>query len=463
MGLLRFDGCQQGGASMTSPLPLTTIEECLYWQDRPAYPWSWFARLEFSGCLDRAAFETALASAVARHPLLTAKVETVGRGRLRWRPVDDPRPIVRWETGAVGGPPPAATYLDLQREIGIRFHVRTDTTASELIIQFHHACCDGLGGILFIEDLLLAYALACGSPPGQLKFRPLDPHRLRRRGRLGLSLPALLRMAPQQLVGVIRGRQFLTRRAVPLVPHRACPNGDNPPQNYPTTLRYCFDEETTRRGRRAAQGLGVTLNDVLIRDLFLALAEWRSRQNIGDDGDWLRMVIPMNLRRAEARFLPAANMVGNAFLDRRGRDFADPARLLRGIHKEMALVRRWHLGLAFIFLANVYRWLPGGLERSIRADRCLSSCMLTNVGKPFGRLPLSDRQGRLVAGNVTLENIGFIPPTSPYSCVSVCLTMFARRLGFTMHYDPRPLSAGQAADLLDTYVRHIRDSIAAPP
>ena len=448
---------------MSLSLPLTTIEECLYWQDRPAYPWSWFARLEFSGCLDRTAFERAVATGLPRHPLLTAKVGTVGRRQLQWFSVDDPQPIIRWETGPVGDPAPPATHLDLEREIGIRFHVRTDTTASELIIQFHHACCDGLGGVLFIEDLLLAYALACGDPPDQLKFRPLDPHRLHDRGRLGLSFPALLRMAPQQLVGVLRGRQFLTRRPVPLVPHQACPNDDNPPNSYPTTLRYLFDEETTMRGRRAAQRLGVTLNDLLIGDLFLALAQWRSRQNIGNDGDWLRMVIPMNLRRADARSLSAANMVGNAFLDRRGRDFADPARLLRSIHKEMALVKRWHLGLAFIFLANAYRWLPGGLEKSIRADRCISSCMLTNVGKPFGRLPLSDRQGRLVAGNVTLENIGFIPPTSPYSCVSVCLTMFARRLGFTMHYDPRPLSAGQAADLLDTYVRRIRDSITAPP
>jgi hypothetical protein len=371
--------------------------------------------------------------------------------------------MIRWETGPVGGSLPPATHLDLQREIGIRFHIQTDATASELTIQFHHACCDGLGGCMFIEDLLLAYTLACGDPPRQLDLRPLDPRKLRGRGRFGLTFPTLLRMAPQQLVGILRGQQFLTRRPVPLVPHRACLNDDTPPKGYPAVLHYVFDEESTSRCRPTAKHLGVTLNDMLVRDLFLALAEWRSRQNIGDDDHWLRMVIPINLRTPGDHLLPAANMVGNAFLDRRGPDFGDASRLLRGIHKEMALVKRWRLGLAFIFLANVYRWLPGGLEKTIRADKCFSSCMFANLGDPFAHFPVSDCDGRAVAGNVTLEDIDFVAPISPYSCAEVDVATYARKLGLTLHYDPRFLSGEQAANLLDTYVRRIRASIATQP
>lgn len=47
---------------MSLSLPLTTMEEFIYWEDRPAYPWSCFARLRFSGCLDRAAFESAVST-----------------------------------------------------------------------------------------------------------------------------------------------------------------------------------------------------------------------------------------------------------------------------------------------------------------------------------------------------------------------------------------------------------------
>ena len=110
---------------MNLSLPLTTMEEFLYWEDRPAYPWSCFVRLRFSGCLDRTAFETAVRTVLARHPLFAAKVETDRRGRLRWSAVDNPAPKIKWETAPTGGPLPPATHLDLRREIGIRFHVRT--------------------------------------------------------------------------------------------------------------------------------------------------------------------------------------------------------------------------------------------------------------------------------------------------------------------------------------------------
>ena len=88
---------------------------------------------------------TGRADTALRHPLLTAKVEIVGRRRLRWSVVDDPTPLIVWEESPVGGRLPPATHLDLRREIGIRFHVRIDpaAAASDLTIQFHHACCDG--------------------------------------------------------------------------------------------------------------------------------------------------------------------------------------------------------------------------------------------------------------------------------------------------------------------------------
>ncbi len=437
------------------------MEECLYWQDQPAYPWSWFVRLRFSGCLDRPAFEAAVATALARHPLLTAKVGTVAGRQLHWFPVDDAEPVICWETGPMGGPLPPATHQDLQREIGIRFHIRTDGKASELTIQFQHTCCDGIGGGIFIEDLLLAYALAFGDPSGQLELRPLDPCKLHSRGRYGLTALALLKMAPQQFKFLLGGWRLIMRSPAPLLPHQVCLTDDSPPKGYPATLHYVFDEESTIRGRRTSQRLGVTLNDLLVRDLFLALVEWRSRQNIDDDGRWLRMAIPLNLRTDGDRLLSAVNVISNAFLDRRGPDFADADRLLQSVHKEMALIKRWRLGLVFVFLAKAFRWLPGGLEKRIRADACVMSCMLSNLGTSFVHLPLSDRNGRAVAGNVTLEGIDFVPPTCPYSCVTVGVVTCAGRLGLTLHYDPRPLSEGQAADLLDTYVRRIRASIAA--
>ena len=113
------------------------------------------------------------------------------------------------------------------------------------------------------------------------------------------------------------------------------------------------------------------------------------RQNIDDDGSWLRMMIPMNLRTTDDRLMPAANMVSSVFLDRRGPDFADPDRLLRGIHEEMDLIKRLHLGFTFIFSTAICRRFLGGLEKKVRADKCTISCIFTNVGTPPGTRALA--------------------------------------------------------------------------
>ena len=142
---------------MSLLLPLTVIEECFYWENLPAYPRSWFARLRFSGCLERTGLKAAIISALRRHPLLAAKVQTVGK-QLHWLIADDFDPLIRWEIGTVGGSFPPAGHQDIQQKMGVNFHVRTDTISSVLTIQFHHACCDGIGGCQFIGDLLLGYA-----------------------------------------------------------------------------------------------------------------------------------------------------------------------------------------------------------------------------------------------------------------------------------------------------------------
>ena len=398
---------------------------------------------------------------VPRHPLFAATVQTGRGGRLRWVPVENPSPKIEWEAAPTGGPLPEGTHLDLRREIGVRFHVRTDGTDSDVTVQFHHSCCDGVGFTLFIQELLVAYALACGNAPKQACLAELDATKLVGRGRFGLNFWKFLRMMPQQLVGLSGARQFLMRVSTPVIPHRPAANDAPLPKAYPAMVHYLFDRETTEQIRMASVRQGATRNDMLARDLFLALTEWRERHNIADDGNWLRMMIPMNLRSGEDRLMPAANIVSSVFLDRRKPDCADPARLLRGIHDEMDLIKRLRLGFTFVFSTALCRWLPGGLEKQIRKDKCTISCIFTNLGTILAHVPLACRDDRIVAGNVTLNDLDIVVPVRPYSCVTVAAAVYAHRLGVTLHYDPRPLTEQQANDLLEIFVQRIRESIAA--
>jgi hypothetical protein len=442
--------------STAATFPFTTLEEWLFWEDRPAYPWSCFIRLHLTGQLDRAAFEKAVHMVLKRHPLFSAKARFRGRMHLEWVVEDDPQPIVTWRSGTPGGPFPPATSIDLFREIGIRFHIVSDGRACDLVVQFHHACCDGIGFLAFIDELLIAYTLTLGMGPNGLQLPPLEPEKLTRRGSFGLTPGKLIRMAPGHVMGLRGAARFLLRTPAPIVPHPSC-EGDGPlPPEYPAVLTGVMESAVLSHLRAAAARRGVRLNDLLAGELFLTVADWRARWNIPDTNEWLRIMIPINLRTPGDRRLPAASLASFVCLDRRRQDFADPAQLTDGIHKQMSEVLHRQLGFTFVFSCRMLNLIPGMLKAHIRRPRCMVSCVLTNLGRTFVRSPLPRQAGRLVAGNVTLEAFDSVAPLHPYTCASFAATTYANRLTITLHYDPRPLTGPQAADLLDTFLTRLR-------
>jgi len=443
--------------ALGATLPFTTLEEWLFWEDRPAYPWSCFSRLHFTGQLDRAAFEKAVREVLKRHPLLSAKARIRNRMHLEWVVENDPQPVIVWRSGPVGGPFPAATPVNLLQEIGIRFHVVSDGQACDLILQFHHACCDGIGFLAFLDDLLIAYTLALGGAPPDLRLPALEPERLTSRHKLGLTFGKMLRMAPGHALGLKGAARFILRSPAPIVPHQPDDDDGPLPPEYPAVLSGVLDRGELSHLRKVAARHGAWLNDLLARELFLVIADWRTRWNIPGDDDWLRVMIPMNLRTPADSGLPAASLASFVCMDRRRQDFADPERLLRGIHEQMSVVLDRQLGLTFVYSCRLLNLIPGRLKAHIRRPRCQVSTVLTNLGKVFVHSPLPRKAGRLVAGNVTLEGCDSVAPIRPHTCATFAATTYANRLTITLHYDPRPLAQDQAADLLETFLGRLRN------
>jgi len=445
----------------TLALPLTAFEEFLIWEDRPAYPCSIFARLRFSGRIDRQALESAVQAIVPRHPLLISCLETRGR-RPFWVVQPDTLPQIVWAKGPTGQAMPATGRQNLRKQIGLRLFVVESHDSSDVTLQFHHACCDGAGIAVVVNDLLIAYALAKGVRSPKLKLPPLDPGRLARRGDYGLTFWKLLKLLPGQIAGVQGVLRFFCRKPYPLLPSRVAPDDDAPPAEFPATRTHTFTREETAALHETAVQLGVGANDLLARDIFLALGEWRARSGDGnqDDGAWLRMMVPIDLRSRGDRLLPAANMVGSVFLDRRSREFEDPGKLLAGIAGELQYIKDHRLGLIFIYSLRALGLLPGGLQRNARRDQCTVSSIFSNLGKVLRRCPLPKEHGRLVAGDLILEQIDGVAPIRPYNCATFLANEYAGRLTMTLHYDPRAVGAAQADDLVSTFARRVQASVS---
>jgi NRPS condensation-like uncharacterized protein len=443
---------------MILPLPLVSFESYMLADDRPAYPMNILVRLRFSGRFDRAALAAAMSVAVARHPLLAAVARRSGR-RWLWQPAEHP-PALQWLEALPAEPLPQLTPLDARAASGIRLTACEGSGQTDIVLQVHHACCDGLGMLAVAEDLLGAYAIR-RQAASATSLRPLAPDLLEGRGRFDSNLWQSHKTFPRRLGGLRGARRFLLRTPEPLVAHQPQANDSRPMSGYPTSLTRRLDESRTTEVLAAAKTLGVTLNDLLIKDLFLSLARWRQRHAPDRPDGWLRVCVPINLRTAAQDRLPAANVVSMVFLDRRGRDMKNPGSLLASVHAQMQRIKRLGLGSTFVRSLGMCQWLPGGIERRCRSDRCMSTVVFTNLGRVFDRCPLADRHGRVTADGLVLQDMDLLAPLRPLTFASFTTWTYAGRLCFTLHYDSRVLTAEQAGEIIDRFTESVDQSAGA--
>jgi hypothetical protein len=255
------------------PLPLVPFEDYMLTDDCAEYPADFFVRLRFAGVVERPSLEVAAETALQRHPLLRALVREPRPCRPEWVPAAQPQPPIVWHAGEMPAVSPARLHIDLRRQIGVRIHVIKRGQQTEMLLQFHHACCDGLGAMRFVEDLLGAYHNRVSPGGERMSLRPLDPQRLRRRGTFGMTPLRYLLRPHAELLGLLGSAEYFLRRPVPLATSNAS-GGELIAGEFPALCAHTFTGPETERLSAAAAEWGGTFNDLLLRRLFLAISAW---------------------------------------------------------------------------------------------------------------------------------------------------------------------------------------------
>jgi hypothetical protein len=354
--------------------------------------------------------------------------------------------------------------LDLAVEPGLRIFARVGQENSEILFQFHHACADGIGSFGFLEDFLAGYALACDGHRGAVIPRNLDPTRLLQRGAAGVVPRSLYRRLTDPYVGAREGLRFFLQAPLPLAqgPESAVqPPGATAPRPY---LSEICCPEMTRALRRAASAAQVNLNDLLLRDLFIALCQWNAQHGDQPDRRRLRILMPHSLRSREDAAMSAANAMSFAFLTRSARRCRRPAELLASIRAETARIRDEKLSLYFLGSiaslqsAGLLQWL---LDRQL----CFASAVLTNVGDPTRRFSTRfPRSGSgLAVGNVLLQDISGTAPLRPLTRAAFCVGNSAQNIRIYLKTDPRYFTLGDARSLLQAYANRLTATAAGEP
>jgi len=449
---------------MNFSLPLVPFEEYMLVDDRPSHPMSFFLQLTFSGVCDPATLETSLQMAIRRHPLLHARVTQGRRDCFQWS--TSPQEKGTRELVTIAWKASPVTPIDLFTSPGLRITAERSIATTELTLQFHHACCDGVGALQFCEDWFIAYAALSGrtlqNQADPVAWRPLDESALLRRGQLGTTRWKLMRMLNKQAVGLLGAKQFLLHRPAPLQPITTAQAVSALPQDFPTACDYQFTAAETSALLTTAHAANTTVNNLLIRDLFLAIGDFRTSQQLRNQHDWLRLSIPVNLRNVGCQQLSAANLVSMVFFDRQPHAFDAPATLLQGIDRDMQSIKKNQLGLTFTLMLGLDRKFPGAigrLRRSCQKKLCRATAVLSNLGRPLLGSPLPLQNGQLVAGNMILQQLRFLPPVRPHTLVALGALTYANRLQLSLHFDSRGITRVEADRLLQRYVRRLRQTV----
>ncbi len=430
------------------PLPLTDIEHYMLAEDSASYPCCFSIVLRLSERIDAAALREAIAIATGRHPLLCAHLEYEYGTVRNWIAAPSAGHDIQWRddvSAANTARPPRP--IDLRKQLGVRFEVETGTDQDTLRVEFHHACTDGIGAVQFLSDLLIAYRQARGATESRLPA--IDASRLTHRDQYGLRGWRRLTRLFYGTFGWLGAIEFFTHRPVPL--GQTSEDAGEPAARH---SGYCFaalSPEQSASLLAAAKQQRVTVNDLVIRDLFLSVQEHVAKHQPDLANKHKRVMVPTNLRVAGDEQTPATNIVAMINLDRRPGNWKHQRRLLRVLHWEMAAVKRMRLGLTFVQIVGAFRKWFGSLRPLLPLDRCLATCVLSNLGRSPAAF---DPQ--------LVRAIEFYPPLRPLTSASFGLITHDGQVMCSLHYDQAALSSDLGAELLEQFTRRLGGYATAP-
>lgn len=444
------------------PLALAPFEHFMLADDTPEHPMSFFIQLKFQGRFDRSQLNAALKTTLTLHPLLNSRIHGSVKdatSNITWIESTSPPPEIDWNDAEVPLRFAAGRWMDLTSETGLRLWLRETENSTRLLLQIHHACCDGLGASSFIHTLLLAYHQQHTSASMSALEEQFDPRLLQERD---LSCASWRQIAKTAWNALHRVSRHFKHKPVPLATPRALPVENRGEDQFPQFQTFTFNETDTEQARLTAKRLGVSLNVLLLRDLFLTLDRWNRRHSTDHRSRAIRICMPVNVRRPIDYRMPAANVISLSFIDRSADQLVDPIDLLGNLHTETEQTIRLRTSLVFVPALRLLGILPGQLHARIRRPHCQASAALSNLGILLMRSPLLGRDRRAVSGGVTLESMEPFMPLRDLTHVAFAASNYGRKLSLSISHDPRWIDTADSRELLESYVQQLKASLAQP-
>jgi NRPS condensation-like uncharacterized protein len=352
--------------------------------------------------------------------------------------------------------------IDLRRESGLRFWIRIDNDRTEMTIQVHHACTDGTGIYRFIGDLLAVYGQHTIQEGQRLPdLAELDQRLLRHRRTRFAKLAITVSTSDFIRYGIKQTLDIFARRITPL----AIPGGKSKSKSlkspFPGVVSFQFDKDEHKKLRAFAGEHGAMLNDLLMAEMFRTIVRWNKKHSRRKSGT-VRIMMPSDLREQQDYPMPATNMTAYTFLGRHAQQCEDITELIKGVREETARIKHEQSGRGFMDTVQFGSQGLPVLRFLLRRNRCISTTILSNVGDPSKRFTagLERDKGRIVAGNLRLEEVTGVPPMRIKSHATLAIFSYLRKLTISVRCDPFEFTPETSREFLEMYADGLRSHIA---
>lgn len=449
------------------PLLMSSVEKFHWYDSQPSHPNYIFGRLEFRKRIDPVLAEEAWKVALERQPLAGVQPERIKR-RWHWT-LDVDSEAVRSEMmkgsfnyhGSKSLPEP----WDLEGcELGVTLSSHLEIRAGNLqaasedlhetpvdgltLVYFavHHSISDGVGAILVVNEWLTIYSNLLAGEAATTGLQRLEFKRLRTRNHLGILSWSYLKHLYQQPIALFGATKFIFRKSLDLTAQKDVADGST--RLPPAIVGRWVDAEGVGRLNRESCRLGVTFNSLLIGRLFVSLAKFIARDGRDHKKDWLRVILPISLRRMSDRRMPAVNKTTIVQLDRRADGSPQADSFYQNLDREIRIIRGWQLDKIFLICIRLLAIVDPLLRQVARSRKSRGTVVFTNLGEPFRKL----LQSRSKLSGDFINQFDLVGPVREGTPLNYTVARHGDRLRVSLHYDASVFSAKRADDLLENYV-----------
>jgi hypothetical protein len=392
------------------PLALAPMEQFMIWSETLSFPKTFRVVQTFVGTLCQETLRKAFSNAIVRHPLLWASTE-VSRGQLRWTIPKERSFEFRSNVGGYDQTPYPPS-IDLTCQNGVRFWYHCEEGHSELVSEYHHACCDGLGAQQFLQDWFLAYhQISSGIDPSDVRLPKLTVDHLTNRS-------AFVRGTRQDTETLSFFQKAVLAYRFHCQPPRWLELEPDATAATTKTIysRWTIAGEMLKQTDEVLQSHNLTLHEFSMAVMLQTLAETFSQKSKSQRSR-LRVMFPTSHRSHQDRRAGAINRIGFAFVSSRSDDCHTMEASLGVACRQLQGIQKYELGLDFVDQLTILTQRPWLAKRVLKWQRPWATAICTNLGHYGHRLQKlfewSSPGFRI--GNLIMTSVSGVPPLQPYT------------------------------------------------